>query len=784
MSQHLMLIPSLACQAKCSYCFGPNRGPIMSPEVFNASVDWIAGYWPVGECLEITFHGGEPLLAGKEWYQQTLPILRQRFEGRLKLGIQSNLWLLDDEFCALFKEYGVSIGTSLDGPEEVNDFQRGKGYFDRTMAGIKTARRNGLDPGVICTFTRLSAPHYREVFDFFAGKGLSFSVHEAVCALGDGLENALTLPPEDAAALMTNLFDYYLENIIRIKISTFDSMARGLSSRNGGICTFGNCLGKYLTIGPGGEIFSCNRFAHHPEWQIGSVFNLPREEELAQSPVWQKLRQRELTVQEDCGDCAHFDYCKGGCPYNALTSGTDRRDPNCPVYRRLFDHIGNRALEEVFSEENLEAVIQHGPARNGLMRKGRLIQVMKDGPHPQEVARKARKTVAAVALGCSTSPEDAVDKLERAGIVTRHEVALGSLRSLRQRLDRQSQQGLVNAYLHVTFACNLSCSHCYAEAGPEKSSSMRVDEVERLAREATSAGFRKVVITGGEPMAHPLRDGLLEILSRVHREVKPAQVILRTNLAYPLTRDLAKRMAAGYDQIVISVDGDETSHDARRGTGAYTRTTENLRLLLETVPAPKLLLTAVLTTEQIEGTPGKAVRDLGKALGVKVRFKSILPLGRGREMNISPAYYSSLEDGACALAASNGPTASCGLGMNLYIGPRGECYPCYAVMGSAHFLGNALEDGLPAILQKNDRYRRTTVDSNFQCRLCALRYLCGGFCRAWGMDDPNAAPHDCSALQARAAGILLGALETLSVSTGQWQEARLPLSAMMEISRQ
>lgn len=779
-----MLLPSLACQAKCSYCFGPNRGPIMSREVFEAAVDWISGYGKNGESVEITFHGGEPLLAGKDWYRVALPHLREKFRERVNLGIQSNLWLLDDEYCTIFKEYGLSVGTSLDGPENINDAQRGDGYFRRTMAGIETAIRNGLSPGVICTFTRLSAPHHLEVFEFFASQGLSFSVHEAVCTLGERHENGLLLAPDEAAGLMVDLFDYYLENITRTKISTFDSMARGLSAQNGAICTFGDCLGKYLTIGPHGEIFSCNRFAYHPEWQLGSVFDQPSAETLSRSPVWQKLYQREQSVREDCGDCSHFEYCKGGCPYNAFTSGEDRRDPQCSVYRRLFEHIGDRALQEVFSAENMEAVVRHGPGQSGLLRKGRLVQVMKDGLHPQESARKARETVAAVALGCSDSPEIAVDKLERAGIVTRRGVALASLRSLRVRLDGQSQRGLINAYLHVTYACNLSCKHCYAEAGPGISSSMSVDEVGRLGREAATAGFRKLVITGGEPLAHPKRDELLENLAGLRQEIAPVKVVLRTNLAYPLTPDLITRLAQATDQIVVSLDGDETTHDARRGAGTYVRTLTNLRWLLETIPPSKLLLTAVLTAAQIGSFPGASVRELGRTLSIKVRFKSILPIGRGRELDLAPAYYNSLEDSAEALAFSSGPTATCGLGMNLYIGPRGECYPCYALMGSSHFLGNAIEVGLPRILKNNDRYRQATVDSNEKCRPCALRYLCGSFCRAWSVNgDADAAPRDCTALQQRASEILLGALETLGLTTEQWQTAGLPMPVVMEFKQ-
>jgi uncharacterized protein len=749
----------------------------MQSDVFDAAVEWVASCVPAAECVEITFHGGEPLLAGKDWYRRNLPVLQQRFEGRLKLGIQSNLWLLDDEYCALFREHGVSIGTSLDGPEQLNDAQRGKGYFARTMAGIGTARRNGLNPSVICTFTRSSAPYYREVFEFLAGQGLSFSVHEAVCTLG-GDHNESTLTPDEAAGLMVGLFDYYLENITRTQISTFDSMARGLSAQNGAICTFGNCLGKYLTLAPRGEIFSCNRFCHHLEWQLGTVFDSPNMETLARSQAWQKLRQRELTVSEDCGDCTHFEYCKGGCPYNAIAGSAGRRDPHCTVYRQLFDHITTRALDEVFSDENLDAVVKHGPGGKGLMRKGRLIQVMKGGAHPRAVARMARETVAAVALACSSSPEEALEKLDRAGIVTRREVALGSLRSLRARLDQQSQQGLVNAYLHVTYACNLACTHCYARSGPETSPVMVVEEMTLLAREAAGAGFRKVVITGGEPLAHPQREALLDALAELRTELKPTRTVLRTNLAYPLAPDLLAQLAHSTDQVVVSVDGDEACHDARRGAGTYARTLENLQMLLAVRPTAQVMIAAVLTAEQIGGAQGDSVRLLGERLGVKVRFKTVLPIGRGADLNLTPAYYSSLDDSAEALAASRGPAATCGIGMNLYISPRGECYPCYALMGSKHRLGNVLDDGLDAVLRRNDAYRKVTVDSNTQCRACALRYLCGGFCRAWSSNsNPDSAPQDCTALQLRAQELLLGALETLNTALQEWQAAGLPLPA-------
>ena len=97
------------------------------------------------------------------------------------------------------------------------------------------------------------------------------------------------------------------------------------------------------------------------------------------------------------------------------------------------------------------------------------------------------------------------------------------------------------------------------------------------------------------------------------------------------------------------------------------------------------------------------------------------------------------------------------------------------MMASQHYLGNALQCGLTHVLEKNNAYRQVTVDSNRGCWACALRYLCGGYCRAWSVsDDPNAPLPDCTALRLRTVNILQAALNVLDISTENWQVADLP----------
>jgi uncharacterized protein len=783
MSRHLMLVPTLACPASCTYCFGPHMGGLsMRRETVEAVAHWQKLLDVGEESLEITFHGGEPLVPGVGFYRMALPLLRNALAPRdTRFGVQSNLWLLTDDLCDLFGQYDVSLGTSLDGPEHINDAQRGPGYFRSTMSGIERARAHGLDVGCICTFTAHSAPRADEVFDFFLREGLGFSVHAALPPLGRS-GDGWALSPEAHGQLLVDLLERYLAHADEIRISTLDAMSRSVSAGRGGICTFGDCLGEYLAVDPQGWIYSCQRFVGMPEYRLGNVHDGPTMEDLSHTRIWRMFQARQEHIAQECGDCPHLNLCRGGCPYNVLAANGGSfdhtlRDPHCPAYRRAFSAITDRALEEVFSEENLTAVVEEGPGKYGLLRHGRLLQIMRGGPHPQKVAARARELVAAVALAVGDSPADALQKLDRAGLIARPEAALGSLTALRQRLDTQSQEGLVNAYIHVTYDCSLHCTHCYASSGSGLIASvMAVDDVTRLVREAAEAGFRKAVVTGGEPLMHPQSDVLLDALAGLREEIKPLQTVLRTNLAYPLPPTLLQRLASSTDQVVVSVDGDEASHDVRRGAGTYARTVTNLRALLATEPGTAVGLTAVLTAEQVDGPQGDAVRALGEELGVRVRFKSVLPLGRGAELSLTPAFYSSLDDDSERVACGARPASTCGLGMNLYVAPHGICTPCYALMGARHRLGNALDEGLAAVLERNDAYRQVTVDSNRKCRACALRYVCGGFCRAWsGDDDPDAPLRDCRALYAAAYARLLSTLDVLNVGVERWEAAGLSL---------
>lgn len=367
-----MLIPTLGCPANCSYCWSSEeKSPIMSLETIKEVVEWLKSFR--GDAVTFTFHGGEPLLAGAEFYRQALPLITEGLSPRkIAFAIQTNLWKLTPEIAEIFAEYQIPIGSSLDGPQELNDLQRGKGYYEKTMKGYEIAKAHGLDVRFITTFTSYSVKYREDIFNFYLEKGLTLKLHPCLPSIKGENPEKWTLSPEEYGELLVYLLDKYLENMGRIEVMNIDHLCKCVFTGRGTVCTYVDCMGDTFAVGPDGGIYPCYRFVGMPEYVMGNVYDHPTMADLAQSEAWKLMFRFKEYVDEACGKCAHIKYCRGGCPYNAIvpTNGEIKEvDPHCPAYKRIFDEISSRVNEEMFGGSDMNMFFPQAmqPSRKGIM---------------------------------------------------------------------------------------------------------------------------------------------------------------------------------------------------------------------------------------------------------------------------------------------------------------------------------------------------------------------------------------------------------------------------------
>jgi MoaA/NifB/PqqE/SkfB family radical SAM enzyme len=141
--------------------------------------------------------------------------------------------------------------------------------------------------------------------------------------------------------------------------------------------------------------------------------------------------------------------------------------------------------------------------------------------------------------------------------------------------DAEATDGLVAAMdrpLSLTFQltrnCNFRCVYCSEPPGIRTRTLPEVlDMIDKL------SGMRRIIFSGGEPMAYKHFWTALE-----HAQGKFELVVLSTNASL-VTRDAAARLKDLVDYVDVTVDGPRRQHDAIRGQ--YDKVIRGLRRIAE-----------------------------------------------------------------------------------------------------------------------------------------------------------------------------------------------------------
>ena len=178
----------------------------------------------------------------------------------------------------------------------------------------------------------------------------------------------------------------------------------------------------------------------------------------------------------------------------------------------------------------------------------------------------------------------------------------------------------------VTDRCNLRCFYCMPYKGvPEKFSHgdmMTYEEMTRAIGCATSLGFRKIRVTGGEPL---VRKGLAGFLATLSQMEGISEVTLTTNGTL-LEENLEGLWEAGVRRLNISLDTLKPERFSAITRGGDLETVWNgLRAALERGFSPVKLNTVAM--RGLNDDEWESLANLSVEYPVHVRFIELMPLG-------------------------------------------------------------------------------------------------------------------------------------------------------------
>jgi uncharacterized protein len=369
------------CNLNCPYCYMFNlrdfaykaKPKIMSLEIVEAFAPKavaLAKKQGVGKLI-VSLHGGEPLLAGREWFLSALEILRRAAGDSVKLAFltQTNGTLLDEQWLELFQAERITMGISMDGPRHVHDKTRvnfaGRGSYDEVLRGVKLAQRYPkIFGGVLCVIDAMTDGlevynHFREIgvqsIDFL------WPLDHNLDSPPPGLLNSDSTPYAD---YLIPVFDeWWREGNKNIKIRYFTQLMKNIFGARGGLDALGGNPVSITSIDSDGSIEPVDSLKACGDGFTSMGLNILEDpiEAVYDQPLFQAAIAGQSGLCDTCKACALHDICGGGYLPHRYSKAAGFANPT--VYCRDIWKLTSHIIEAVSDVARVQRFFPGKPAQ-------------------------------------------------------------------------------------------------------------------------------------------------------------------------------------------------------------------------------------------------------------------------------------------------------------------------------------------------------------------------------------------------------------------------------------
>lgn len=351
------------CNTRCKYCYhflshGLEKDKDMPKNIASFLIKELINH----NKRETNFiwHGGEPLLMGKEYFAFLLGEQRKHNLYKkllIRNSIQTNGLLLDDDWINFFVENDFHIGISLDGYFEnhIKNRKITQEEFFKILANIKKLQEKNARFGILCVISQNLIGNEKRLIDFFIkNKIYNIGFLPKVISTNGNINEQESIAPIEYGNFLCNFFNAWLySNNTKLAIREFDEYFRSKLGIYNKLCTNSNTCTNYMTILPSGEVFLCDCFEQNSENRVGHIFDGLYT--LRRAHSIHKLKKISALIPQECSQCEYLKICNGGCKYFRLLSDKKYSTPHfyCQSFYNLYKMIDQVVNNDLYARKIL-----------------------------------------------------------------------------------------------------------------------------------------------------------------------------------------------------------------------------------------------------------------------------------------------------------------------------------------------------------------------------------------------------------------------------------------------
>ena len=329
------------CNLRCRYCFNKPSSPfrLMPDQLLETLIAQVFDLNP--GVTDFIFHGGEPLLAGMQFFEKAMSFQERhnRRSQKIRNFITTNGTLLNDEWAQFFSKHKFGVTVSIDGPPEVHDRNRvdasGRGTAERVMKGIQTLKAHQLRPGILSVIPAEPQVSARELFDFVASLGVR-----------DWRANPIRSiePVNRYAEFMEDLFDVWSTSKEDLHVTMIRETLHGQLGYAPPACFMKGSCHKFIGFEPDGVVSPCCEMSLDPPFHFGNLSDTSLRNILESTKARKFWSDQRKGTECHCHGCAWSHLCRGGCTYQRLqySGSPEGKDYMCETYRDVFSRLTAR----------------------------------------------------------------------------------------------------------------------------------------------------------------------------------------------------------------------------------------------------------------------------------------------------------------------------------------------------------------------------------------------------------------------------------------------------------
>lgn len=350
-----------ACNMRCKYCFYADVMDNRSVSNFGMLSDELHETMVKNALAEadgsvtFAFQGGEPTLRGLDFFQRHVQLVEKYNVKKLLVynTIQTNGYVIDDQWASFFAQYNFLVGLSMDGTRAIHDKFRldskGKGTYDRVLHCAKTLDKHKVEYNILCVVNNVVARNGVKVLKNLIGNGFKY-IQFIPCLdrFNDDIQHDFSLNPKNYAKFLKSTFDIYYKYFTErrlLSIRTFDNYVAMLAGLNAESCGMNGICNCYFVVEGNGNVYPCD-FYVLDQYLLGNIatdsFN-----NLLHSDNAKKFVRQSLAVDDKCRQCRWFFICRGGCRRNRQTdlNGNLHLNEYCSAFLEFFPYAFERLQE-------------------------------------------------------------------------------------------------------------------------------------------------------------------------------------------------------------------------------------------------------------------------------------------------------------------------------------------------------------------------------------------------------------------------------------------------------